>query len=65
MADVQVACDTCGTALEPNAAYCEKCGARTRRAKRMVRLAIRIELVFFVMVLILVAAFVGIYEVQR
>lgn len=65
MADVQVACDTCGTALEPNAAYCEKCGARTRRAKRMVRLAIRIELVFFVMVLVLVAAFVGIYEVQR
>lgn len=65
MADFQVACDACGTALEPNAAYCEKCGARTRRAKRMVRMAIRIELVFFVMVLVLVAAFVGIYEVQR
>ncbi|HLK35531.1 MAG TPA: DUF2116 family Zn-ribbon domain-containing protein [Polyangiaceae bacterium] len=65
MADVQVACDTCGASLEPNAAYCDKCGARTRRAKRMVRLAIRIELVFFVMVLVLVAAFVGIYEVQR
>ena len=65
MAEVQVACDSCGARLIPEAAYCERCGTRTRRARRMVRLAIRIELVFFLMVLLLVAAFVGIYEGQR
>ena len=65
MADVQIACDSCGAQLVPNAAYCERCGTRTRRARRLVRLAIRFELLFFVMVLVLVAAFVGIYEVQR
>lgn len=60
-----MACDSCGARLIPEAAYCERCGTRTRRARRMVRLAIRIELVFFLMVLLLVAAFVGIYEGQR
>jgi uncharacterized OB-fold protein len=60
-----VACDRCGTELLPNAAYCEKCGARTRRARRLVRLAIRVELVFFLMVVAMVAAFVWIYAVQK
>jgi uncharacterized OB-fold protein len=61
----QVACDRCGAALVENAAYCEKCGARTRRAKRLVRLAIRVELVFFVLVILMVAGFVWVYAVQH
>jgi uncharacterized OB-fold protein len=62
---VQVACDNCGKELVPGAAYCEKCGARTRRAKRLVRLAIRVELVFFLGIIAMVAAFVWIYSAQR
>ena len=62
---VQAACDTCGAALEPNAAYCERCGARTRRARRLVRLAIRVELLFFALVVGIVIAFTWIYSVQR
>jgi uncharacterized OB-fold protein len=63
--NVQVACDNCGTQLIPNAAYCEKCGARTRRARRLVRLAIRVELVFFVLVVLLVIGFTWIYAIQK
>ena len=65
MEAVQVACDRCGKELVPGAAYCEKCGARTRRARRLVRLAIRVELVFFLGVVGMVAAFVWIYAVQK
>ena len=65
MQQVQVACDTCGAELVPNAAYCERCGARTRRARRLVRLAIRVELLFFLMVVALVIGFTWIYSVQR
>jgi uncharacterized OB-fold protein len=43
----QVACDKCGKELVPNAAYCESCGTRTRRAKRLVRVALRVEILFF------------------
>jgi uncharacterized OB-fold protein len=63
--NAQVACDKCGAQLVPNAAYCEKCGARTRRARRLVRLAIRVELVFFVLVILMVAGFVWVYAVQH
>jgi uncharacterized OB-fold protein len=63
--DAQVACDVCGTQLVPNAAYCEKCGARTRRARRLVRLAIRVELLVFVLVVVVVAGFIWVYSVQR
>jgi uncharacterized OB-fold protein len=62
---MQVACDKCGAELVPNAAYCERCGTRTRRARRLVRLAIRVELLFFVMVVALVVGFIWIYSVQR
>ncbi len=62
---VQVACDNCGKELVAGAAYCEKCGARTRRARRLVRLAIRVELVFFLGIVAIVAAFVWIYAGQR
>ena len=65
MQQTQVACDTCGAELVPNAAYCERCGARTRRARRLVRLAIRVELLFFLLVVGLVIAFTWIYAVQR
>ena len=65
MAQVQVACDKCGGELVPNAAYCERCGERTRRARRLVRLAIRVELLFFLMVVGVVVGFTWIYSVQR
>ena len=65
MAEVQVACDNCGKELVPDAAYCEKCGARTRRANRLVRLSIRIELVFFAAVVLMVAGFVWVYAFQK
>ena len=65
MQQVQVACDSCGAELVPNAAYCERCGSRTRRARRLVRVAIRVELLFFVLVVGLVVAFTWIYSVQR
>ena len=65
MADVQVACDSCGKELIPGAAYCEKCGARTRRARRLVRLAVRVELVFFLAVVAMVGAFVWVYGFQK
>jgi uncharacterized OB-fold protein len=65
VAQVQVACDKCGAELVPNAAYCEKCGARTRRAKRLVGLAIRVEMVFFVLVVVLVIGFIWVYAVQK
>jgi uncharacterized OB-fold protein len=63
--EAQIACDRCGAQLVPNAAYCEKCGARTRRARRLVRLAIRVEIVFFVLVILMVAGFVWVYAIQH
>ena len=65
MAQVQVACEKCGAELVPNAAYCERCGTRTRRARRLVRLAIRVELLFFLMIVALVVGFIWIYSVQK
>ena len=54
MQQVQIACDSCGAELVPNAAYCERCGTRTRRARRLVGVAIRVELLFFLMIVGLV-----------
>lgn len=65
MAQAQVACDRCGAELVPNSAYCEKCGERTRRARGLVRLAIRVELLFFALVVILVIGFTWIYASQH
>jgi uncharacterized OB-fold protein len=65
MAQVQGGCDKCGATLVPNAAYCERCGERTRRAKRLVRVAIRVELLFFGLVVALVIGFTWIYSLQR
>ena len=61
---VQATCDACGAKLVPNAAYCERCGSRTRRARRLVRLAIRVELLFFLLVVGIVVAFTWIYSQQ-
>lgn len=65
MAQVQAACDACGAALVPEAAYCERCGTRTRRARRLVRLAIRVELVLFALIVVMVVGFAWIYAVQK
>jgi uncharacterized OB-fold protein len=65
MQQIQVACDSCGAELVPQAAYCERCGARTRRARRLVRVAIRVEALFFLMVVALVVAFTWIYATQK
>lgn len=65
MAQVQAVCDKCGATLVPNAAYCERCGERTRRAKRLVRVAIRVELLFFGLVVALVIGFTWIYSLQH
>jgi uncharacterized OB-fold protein len=62
---VQVACDSCGGELVPNAAYCERCGTRTRRARRLVRLAIRVELLFLFLVVAVVIGFTWIYSAQK
>jgi uncharacterized OB-fold protein len=65
MQQVQVACDSCGAELVPRSAYCERCGARTRRARRLVGIAIRVELLFFVLVVALVIGFTYVYSVQK
>ena len=65
MAQVQPACDKCGAELVPNAAYCERCGERTRRARRLVRIALRVEVLFFLMVVAIVIGFVWTYSAQR
>ena len=65
MAQVQAACDKCGGELVPNAAYCERCGERTRRARRLVRIAIRVEVLFFLMVVAIVIGFIWTYSAQR
>jgi uncharacterized OB-fold protein len=65
MAQIQAACDKCGASLVPDAAYCERCGERTRRARRLVRIAIRVELLFFLMVVAVVIGFTWIYSIQH
>ena len=65
MAQVQVACDKCGAQLVPNAAYCERCGERTRRARRLVRVALRVEVLFFLLVVGVLVGFIWTYSAQR
>jgi uncharacterized OB-fold protein len=65
MAQVQVACDKCGAELVPNAAYCERCGERTRRARRLVRVALRFEVLFFLMVVGVLIGFIWTYSAQK
>jgi uncharacterized OB-fold protein len=65
MAQVQVACDKCGAELVPDAAYCERCGERTRRARRLVRVALRVEVLFFLMVVAVLIGFIWTYSAQK
>ena len=58
----QTECDRCHARLRPNAAYCEECGERTRRARRIIRFAIRIEVLAVILVAILVLGFAYIYS---
>ncbi|MGH2927151.1 MAG: hypothetical protein ACREQM_03720 [Candidatus Dormibacteraceae bacterium] len=62
MAQAQVACDRCHATLRTNAAYCEECGQRTRRARRLIRFAIRIEVLAVVLMAILILGFAYIYS---
>ncbi|HET6312175.1 MAG TPA: hypothetical protein VFH00_14370 [Candidatus Nitrosotalea sp.] len=62
---VQVACDKCGKELVPDAAYCESCGERTRRARRLVRVALRVEVLFFLAVVGVLLGFIWTYSAQR
>ncbi len=64
MAQLHVACDACGASLAPDAAYCERCGARTRRARRLVRQAIRVEAVFFLAVVAMIGSFIWVYAAK-
>lgn len=61
----QTHCDRCSAPLRKNAAYCEKCGERTRRARRLVRLALRVEVLFVILVAVLVIGFTYIFYIQK
>jgi predicted nucleic acid-binding Zn ribbon protein len=53
----QANCDRCRAPLVKDAVYCDSCGQRTRLAVRRVRLAIRVELLFFGAIALMVLAF--------
>jgi uncharacterized paraquat-inducible protein A len=65
MATAQMTCDRCRAPLVADAAYCDQCGERTHKARRLVRLAVRVELLFIALVVLLVAGFIVIYSFQR
>ena len=60
----QLNCDRCKAPLSRNAAYCDECGERTHRARRMVRLAIRVELLALLLVIVLILGFAYVYTQQ-
>ena len=60
----QTNCDRCQAELQPGAAYCERCGARTRRAQGNVRLAIRVELLLLGLMVVLIFGFAFIFLKQ-
>lgn len=53
----QARCDRCNAPLVKEASYCDECGQRTRVAIRRVRLAVRIEILFFGAIALMVLAF--------
>jgi predicted nucleic acid-binding Zn ribbon protein len=57
-------CDRCHAPLRKGAAYCDECGTRTRRARRMVRMAVRIEIIILILVCVLILGFAYIYYTQ-
>ena len=56
-AESQATCDRCNALLQKDASYCDECGQRTRVAIRRVRLAVRIEILFFGAIALMVLAF--------
>lgn len=61
----QTNCDRCQAPLAEDAAYCDSCGERTRRARRLVTLAVRVELLFIALVVLLVAGFTLVFTLQK
>jgi hypothetical protein len=61
----QTNCDRCRAPLVKDAAYCDKCGERTRRARRMVRLAVRVEILCLLLVVALIIGFSYVFLVQK
>lgn len=61
----QTRCDRCQAPLVKDAAYCDSCGERTRRARRMVRLAVRVEILCVLLVVALIIGFTWIFLVQK
>lgn len=53
----QATCDRCHAPLVKDASYCDSCGQRSRAAIRRVRLAVRIEVLFFGAIALMVLAF--------
>jgi hypothetical protein len=53
----QANCDRCHAPLRKDVSYCDECGQRTRVAIRRVRLAVRIEILFFGAIALMVLAF--------
>jgi len=61
----QTNCDRCQAPLVPGAAYCEVCGERTRKARRLVRLAIRVEMLLLVLFVVLIFGFTWVFLQQK
>jgi predicted nucleic acid-binding Zn ribbon protein len=60
----QTTCRRCAADLQPGAAYCDRCGERTDLARRNVRLAIRIEVLFLAVMILVVFGFTFIFVKQ-
>jgi predicted nucleic acid-binding Zn ribbon protein len=61
----QTNCDRCQAPLVKGAAYCEKCGERTHRARRLVRLAVRVEVLLILIVILLIFGFTWVFLQQK
>ena len=62
---IQTECERCQGPLVPGAAYCERCGERTRRARGLVRLTVRVELIALALVALMTVGFVAVFMFQR
>jgi predicted nucleic acid-binding Zn ribbon protein len=60
----QAACDRCQAPLIPDASYCDNCGERTHKARRQVRLAVRVEVLLIVLIVLLVMGFTFVFYLQ-
>jgi hypothetical protein len=62
---MQKFCDRCEATLVPGAAYCDQCGERTRKAKGLVRLTLRVELIVLALIALVTVAFIVTFYFQR